>query len=108
MHILKGDKDYYSPNTRKSSSKALSPRNNDEFKKSFPMKNHTEGFSFDKMNSTNFFAQGDNGGRSHNRYFDKGNDILQRKRKSNMRNIGYGISTSVKPKKLGHLTYDDY
>ena len=51
--------------------------------------------------------EGDNGGMSHNRFQNKGNDLLRRKRQSNMRNIGYGISTSVKPKKL-HMTYDDY
>ena len=78
-----------------------------DFRRSFPMKNHKAEFGYDKDTEETFFAQGDNGGRSHNRFKNKGNDILARKRQSNMRNIGYGISTSVKPKKL-HLTYEDY
>ena len=77
------------------------------FQQNFPMKNHRTDFGYNKNLEADFFAQGDNGGMSHNRYGNKGNDKLTRKRQSNMRNIGYGISTSVKPKKL-HLTYDDY
>lgn len=71
------------------------------------MRNHKVDSGYDRDKSKSYFAQGDNGGMSHNRFQNKGNDLLRRKRQSNMRNIGYGISTSVKPKKL-HMTYDDY
>ena len=73
----------------------------------YPIRNHKVDSSYDKQKQMEFFAQGDNGGRSHNRYYNKGNDMLRRKRQSNMRSIGYGISSSVRPKKL-HLTYEDY
>ena len=77
------------------------------FYDTYPMRNHKKDSGYDKEKEREYFAQGDNGGMSHNRFQNKGNDYLRRKRQSNMRNIGYGISTSVKPKKL-HLTYDDY
>ena len=63
--------------------------------------------TYDQKYSDAYFAQGDNGGIGHNRYRNKGNDILMKKRHSNMRNIGYGISSSVKPKNM-HLTYNDH
>ena len=79
----------------------------DQFHSTYPMRNHKVDSGYNKSKMVDFTAQGDNGGMSHNRFQNKGNDILRRKRQSNMRNIGYGISSSVKPKKL-HLTYDDY
>ena len=98
-------------NIMKSHGHAMSPdamrMTADQFHNSYPMRNHKVDSGYDRAKSKSYFDQGDNGGMSHNRFQNKGNDLLRRKRQSNMRNIGYGISTSVKPKKL-HMTYDDY
>ena len=106
MDIIKSHAATFSPNPAKSDLLMATP-STQSFLEMFPMRNHKVDPSYDKKCVSDFFAQGDNGGMSHNRFQNKGNDILRRKRQSNMRNIGYGISTSVKPKKL-HLTYDDY
>ena len=99
LNVIRNNRGTFSPDPKMSGS--------DGFYSSFPMRNHKVDSGYDRQKAPDYFAQGDNGGMSHNRYQNKGNDLLRRKRQSNMRSIGYGISTSVKPKAL-HLTYQDY
>ena len=75
--------------------------------KTVTMHNQPKHPTYDQRYANDYFAQGDNGGIGHNRYKDRSNDFLMKKRHSNMRGIGYGLSTSTKPK-TKHLTYDDH